>query len=190
MRQRFSRLIILATTPLFLLCFIPQSVWSQITQTPAPATLMDQVVQRAEANDQDGLQEAYYDIIEAIESSDDPVAASRAFLESFVAEANARTGGSLTVEGVLQTVKDHLNVFQVPVAKQATVGQSIEMLKNQTASDWNEVIVGKNHDHPHRHHHKGWIPILIISIAVLTAAVCPAAALMAVEGALGIGFSF
>jgi hypothetical protein len=189
--DRLSRMTLLTALPLSLFCFIPQPVLSQIIEPPPATALMDDILQSAFANDQDALQDTFREISQAVEASDDPITTTRAYLEAFVAEANARTGGSLTVADVLKTVKEHLNVFQVPLADQAAVIKAIETLEknepNHAASEWRDAVACK---HGHHHHHcNPWKVIGIAIIAITAICIAPPAAVAIVDGSLGIAIS-
>ncbi|MBF8262477.1 MAG: hypothetical protein HW387_142 [Parachlamydiales bacterium] len=183
--QRLSRIAFLSVMPLTFLSFIPQPVFSQTAQEPSASVQMNEILQFAADNDMEALQAAFQIIAQTIEDSKDPAATTLSYVEAFVAEANARTGGSLSVPEVLIILREHLDVFQIPPAEQETIIKAIESLENPDLApandEWVEAVAGKNH---HHHHKIPWKYIAIGVIAVTAMIISPPTAVAVVQGAI------
>jgi hypothetical protein len=195
--RHFKKAATIATMGLCLFSMLPlQGFCSESNETIAT-----ELVNKAENGDPSEIEEQFEILAETIENSEDPINETREIIEELVAEVNARTGQSLTIEQAVQLAKDSLPLFQLTPEKEELCLKTFELLlakdvasqkdiKNQIKAIYNKYHQQFGSHHHHHHKIRPWKLFFIVAGSILgtslVSSISPALGPVAVESAITI----
>lgn len=127
---RNQRMASLATTCLYLLCFLPLTgIWSTDSKT---TNLVNEILDQTDAKNADLAISKFDKLEETLKDSEDPLVEGRKFLQSFIEEINVRYGFTLTIHDACKLVRENLHALQIPLEAQNALLMTIELLESDS----------------------------------------------------------
>ena len=127
---RHWRMASLTTVSICILCSIPWDGCCIASDDSSESQeFASEILSQVGAYNTNALMEEFDQLDKVLETSEDPLAEGRKFLDAFIREVNAQYGLALTISEACKLVRENLHILQIPLEVQNAILATIELLE-------------------------------------------------------------
>jgi len=131
-----QRLALLTISGIFVFFSAPQEGLCLAFNKNDPHEFVSGIITGIEENNPDLLEERFDELEDSIQSSEDPLAEGRIFLQCFIEEINAQYGLNLTLQDACILVRNNLHTLELPKEIEEVVLATIELMESDSRSSF------------------------------------------------------